>query len=485
MERRYTTRSLLRQLSGRRGAPSFTTSTTSTAAVEALPPPSHTCESFRALSASIEDATGGRRSCPVHRLAERVLRGDSVPIAAVGQHAVPDTQHHVVDTYSHRVYGGRFVGPEGKRYVTTCQDMLIRVYDVVPGASRDGWRQTHSFQADTIRWTITDFDVSPCGRWLAYATINPLIHICDLDFPGPTAGVHREIDISRHLGRAMFGVMTLAWSPDGREIYVGTTGANRTAAGCIVVVNVETQTSSCALPAHAEDVNSVTPLGDTAGNLLLSGSDDGLVKLWDRREVQRSACGVFVGHTEGITHVSTKDDGRFFISQGKDQKIRLWDARRASPSNVTDEAGMPPKNPRWDYRFEQYPGPSNAAHAYRNDAVMSYAGHHGTLQTLIRSYLSPVHSTGQRYIYTGSSNGTCVVYDVLTGKVAATLKGHESAVRDISWHPQAPIIATVSWDHRVMLWATHAENLKSSMKGGCPVSAFTLRCEKFQRTWLA
>lgn len=34
------------------------------------------------------------------------------------------------------------------------------------------------------------------------------------------------------------------------------------------------------------------------------------------------------GHLEGITFIDSKGDGRYFISNGKDQAIKLWDIRR-------------------------------------------------------------------------------------------------------------------------------------------------------------
>lgn len=41
-----------------------------------------------------------------------------------------------------------------------------------------------------------------------------------------------------------------------------------------------------------------------------------------------------MGHLEGITFVDSRNDGRYFISNGKDQTIKLWDIRKMS-SNAT------------------------------------------------------------------------------------------------------------------------------------------------------
>ena len=38
-------------------------------------------------------------------------------------------------------------------------------------------------------------------------------------------------------------------------------------------------------------------------------------------------------------------------------------------------------------------------------SVQTFRGH-SVLQTLIRAYFSPAHSTGQRFVYTGSADGT-------------------------------------------------------------------------------
>jgi WD40 repeat protein len=53
---------------------------------------------------------------------------------------------------------------------------------------------------------------------------------------------------------------------------------------------------------------------------LPSASDDTYIKIWDRRTINASngkASGVLSGHTEGITYISPKGDGRYLVSNSK------------------------------------------------------------------------------------------------------------------------------------------------------------------------
>lgn len=52
--------------------------------------------------------------------------------------------------------------------------------------------------------------------------------------------------------------------------------------------------------------------------------------MWDRRCLVTTgqASGVLVGHLEGITFIDSRGDGRYLISNGKDQAIKLWDIRK-------------------------------------------------------------------------------------------------------------------------------------------------------------
>lgn len=66
---------------------------------------------------------------------------------------------------------------------------------------------------------------------------------------------------------------------------------------------------------------------------------------------------MLVGHTEGITYVSAKGDGRYIISNGKDQAARLWDLRKMRSSAEFDDINRENRSygiPHFDYRYMRH-----------------------------------------------------------------------------------------------------------------------------------
>lgn len=54
----------------------------------------------------------------------------------------------------------------------------------------------------------------------------------------------------------------------------------------------------------------------------MSASRDKRVRLW---EVATGRCAIFAGHTAEVCSVSVSTDGRWLLSGGKDQTLRLWE----------------------------------------------------------------------------------------------------------------------------------------------------------------
>ena len=174
-----------------------------------------------------------------------------------------------------------------------------------------------------------------------------------------------------------------------------------------------------------------------------------------------------MGHTEGLTYVDSKGDGRYVLSNGKDQTMKLWDLRKMMSTTEASKLTPSRYTTSFDYRFMNYSDSDYTPHPH-DKSLVTFRGHK-VLKTLIRCHFSPLGSTNSRYVYTGSADGSVYIYNLdatLAGKVDVNRVTHHSrrrepdysyaatydmddrrqgqwktCVRDASWHPNAPVIA--------------------------------------------
>lgn len=351
----------------------------------------------------------------------------------------------MVDKMKSCAYVSQF-SQDGSLFVAGFQGSHVRIYN----ADR-GWKVQKDIRAKSLRWTITDTSLSPDQRFLVYASISPIVHIVNIG----SAGTESLANITEiHEGLVFsaegdddddysFGIFSVKFSTDGRELVAASSD------GAIYVYDLHGNKLSLRIPAHTSDVNSVC-FADESGHLIYSGSDDHLCKVWDRRcfVTNGKAAGVMMGHLEGVTFIDSRGDGRYFISNGKDQAIKLWDVRKMS-SNISFNPRN--RNRDWDYRWMEYPEHARNLKHPHDQSLSTYKGHQ-VLRTLIRCYFSPAYSTGQKYIYTGSSDSSVYIYDLVSGNQVSRLDYHEGPVRDCSWHPHFPTIVSSGWDGVVANW---------------------------------
>ncbi|TVU20789.1 hypothetical protein EJB05_30385 [Eragrostis curvula] len=295
------------------------------------------------------------------------------------------------------------------------------------------------------------------GGFRAYSSLSPTVHIVNVqnavrESHANITEIHEGLEFSDDDDGFSFGIFSVKFSKDGRELVVG----NNNESICIYDLGANKVTER--IHAHVADVNVVT-FADETNAILYSGSDDGLCKVWDRRCHRREKpVGVLTGHLDGITFIDSRGDGQYFISNCKDQTIKLWDLRKMS-SSAKD---CTPKAYEWDYRWMTYPSEARYLKHPYDQSLATFRGH-SVLRTLIRCYFSPMHSTGQRYIYTGSSDQCVYIYDVATGNVVEKLRWHESIIRDCSWHPYLPTLVSSSWDGYLVRWEATDDDKDSSM----------------------
>uniref|UniRef100_I3JMX6 Ddb1 and cul4 associated factor 11 n=1 Tax=Oreochromis niloticus TaxID=8128 RepID=I3JMX6_ORENI len=326
-----------------------------------------------------------------------------------------------IDTYQQKAFCGVY-SEDGNMFLSACQDQNIRLYDT----SRGRFHLWRTVKARDVGWSVLDVCFTPDAHHVLYSSWSDYIHMCSIDGDSEN---HTALDLNPDERR--FCVFSLAASTDGKEILGG---AND---GCLYVFDLEQNKRMLKIDAHEDDVNAVA-FADSSSQLLFSGSDDALCKVWDRRTLREDRpqpVGQLAGHRDGITFIHSKGDARYLISNSKDQSIKLWDVRKFSPKEGLAASRLAVTQQNWDYRWQQVPQRALKRHKLTGDtSVMTYRGH-GVLHTLIRCRFSPEFSTGQRFIYSGCSTGKIVIYDVLTGTVVTRLVGHDACVRDVSWHP--------------------------------------------------
>ena len=336
------------------------------------------------------------------------------------------------------------------------------------------WKYYKTVHYHYGQWTITDATLSPDNRYLAYSSIRSQVCLAPTD-PNESSdpwmldfsdmGQHRRRG-GYHAHANHFGIWSIRFSGDGREIVGGTSDQS------VYVYDIEKRQSILRIPGHNDDVNAVC-FGDTSSpHILYSGSDDTLIKVWDRRSMGDSReAGVFMGHTEGITYVDSKGDGRYVLSNGKDQTMKLWDLRKMMSTEKASTLNPGKYTNGFDYRFMTFSEDDWRPHPH-DCSLVTFRGH-SVLKTLIRCHFSPPGSTNSRYVYSGSEDGSVYIYNMdatLAGKVDVNSATYHSrprksstesysmhdgrssrgawktCVRDASWHPSAPVIAATSWN---------------------------------------
>lgn len=361
-------------------------------------------------------------------------------------------QCRVVDYVRDRLYCGGF-SSTGSTFLAAGQRAEILLYNTV------NWTHQGALPVRDVRWTVTDAKFTPDDRNVLYSSINSNVRMVSVDYA--TDGKEEAFCLTKpvrvrgrdivHVYMGRFGVWCMDVNASGTEFVAGTSSNS------VVLYDMQTRTPLCHVEGHDDDVNAIAFVdGALHTNVFVSGSDDMLIKLWDRRVLSESnpkPQGVFPGHSDGITHISSRDDGYYFISNSKDQSCKLWDIRKCLSSEAHEKLPYYRRPYSWDYRYQAYPGRNRLPVTHPHDtSVMTYRGHM-VMETLIRCHFSPLHSTAQKYVYTGSADGRVYVYDAVSGELAEVFSMKPNGLtRDVRWHPFEPTIVSPDFYGKLCIW---------------------------------
>ena len=109
-----------------------------------------------------------------------------------------------------------------------------------------------------------------------------------------------------------------AFSPDGKNLAVGTTGR-------VLVYSVQMRRVTRRLASQSTQVNAITFSAD--GSTLAGGGTGGRVELWDVPSQTRWPLRTLLGHTKTITSLAFAPDSSTLASSSADGTVRLWRLR--------------------------------------------------------------------------------------------------------------------------------------------------------------
>jgi hypothetical protein len=173
---------------------------------------------------------------------------------------------------------------------------------------------------------------------------------------------------------------------------------------------------------HNDRVDSVA--FDPDGRRIVTGSDDGTVRVWDTQSGVELAC--LRGHTRLVHSVAFDPDGRRLVSWSWDNTVRVWDAQSGAE-----------------------------------------------LACLRANTCCGTIPFGRHYVglVTGSDDGTVRVWDAQSGAELAWLRGHTGEVFSVAVAPDGRRLVTGSEDRTARVWDVESGECLEVIEGTDNVQA--------------
>ncbi|HZZ79005.1 MAG TPA: protein kinase [Gemmataceae bacterium] len=376
-----------------------------------------------------------------------VQRWDAVTGKAIGPPLVhPALVRNVVFT------------PNGKHFVTGCDDGMIRVWNASSGTLV---RVMHAGKVNVI-----DLAISPDGKTLASATADP-----SRNWNLPGAGQLWDLASGKRIGAALphkGAVRRIAFSPDGKR--VATAGWDSFAQ--------QWDTTTCKtigspLP-HRRSVNVVRFSPD--GQTLATGTLDG-IDLWSASTSEALASKPNAGGDE-CWDIAWSLDGATLVSVGQHPAgdaggaIRVFEASHPLPRATSTSVDGKRHSPWWNDRVNLWFRRGLASYCPLG-ARLVIGGDNGMARLVapisglhvaapLRHRWNSVHVTAfspdGKYFATSSRDESAVgearLWDADSGKPIGPPLRHTNNVAALAFSPDGKLLASGGYDRAVHLWDT-------------------------------
>lgn len=303
--------------------------------------------------------------------------------------------------HGHEVYAVAF-SPDGSKLATASRDRTVKIWDLANGHEL----LTYTGHTDAPRCVA----FSPDGKAVASAGGDKDIKVWD-------AATGKDLLTLK--GQGIY-TTSLAYARDGKYLFAGQAGAvgDKQSPGMLTIYEAATGNVKRNITDFNSRVQSVALNHD--GSILGAGVGDGLVRLWQYPVVAEN-----VNQPEywsqqdpnGATYaVAFSPDNRTLARVGGDG-VKLYNlVLPGAPFQV----GAPRRH------IPQPPVPNR--------------------------YTCAVFSKDSRVLFTGSADGLIKLWDVESGQLTATFKGHNGEIKSLAFNAAGNQLASASSDYTIRLW---------------------------------
>ena len=244
-----------------------------------------------------------------------------------------------------------------------------------------------------------------------------------------------------------------AFTRDGRRVLTGTDD------GHVRLWDLGTGQLLADLTGHAGPVNSVCISDDQ--KLALSGSSDGTLRVWDL--AQKATVWTLAGHLDAVRTVDWNADNTRAISGSADGTARLWDLATGRQLKVMAPHHGPVRSVSWGGDGRHILTGAEDAKIRKWDLVTGHCvqvfeGHSDFV------YAVPWRDEQQQFM-SGSVDRTIRLWDVPSHTCLKVLEGHRDVVRCLAWSPDEQYALSGSLDRTVRLWDLRSGMCLGSLEG--------------------
>ncbi|MBW4643800.1 MAG: AAA-like domain-containing protein [Goleter apudmare HA4340-LM2] len=191
------------------------------------------------------------------------------------------------------------------------------------------------------------------------------------------------------------------------------------------------------------------------GKILASSSDDGTIKLWDIEKLRRKQT-ILAHNNTWVRSVNFSPDGKLLASSDSTGKVKLWQMENGTVKNDTPLKTISAHPNRWVTYVKFSPDSKILASASNDKTIKLWKVEDTSLLKTLKGHQHDVRmvdfSSDGKFMASSSEDGKVKLWNIENSREWHTFPGHRGTTWGVSFSPDGERLASSSEDGTVKLW---------------------------------